>query len=343
MTTSFEDLSGRRFGRWKVTEHYEVINGQRKWGCICKCGTYRMVWENNLLSGKSNSCGCLSANLAKKRFKDLTDRKFGFLTAKYRDGYLYGRPAWFCECKCGNTCRASAHDLIEGHKTSCGCKSHEKGVQIKKLQNQRVGKKLTVLYPTEKRDYKGSVIWHCRCDCGKELDLSEDSIVHGNYQSCGCLREDAEYVAHNFRKNMHFLEGTCLELLKRKMRKDNTSGCTGVYPSKNGTYKASITFQGVRYPLGRFSKFEDAVKARRQAEQDIFEDFAEYYKQWQAYCQMTGQKVPFEFDVLKEQNGYSVRKGDIPRLQNRKDKIYYIPHKGREKTAGKEQTECGVI
>ena len=44
------------------------------------------------------------------------------------------------------------------------------GMRAKDLTGQRFGR-LTALYPTNRRDYKGSVIWHCRCDCGNETDV----------------------------------------------------------------------------------------------------------------------------------------------------------------------------
>lgn len=46
---------------------------------------------------------------------------------------------------------------------------------------------VTALEPTEKRR-KGSIIWRCRCDCGKELFLEAYKITHGRVESCGCLR-----------------------------------------------------------------------------------------------------------------------------------------------------------
>ncbi len=338
MERNFENLSGRTFERWTVGRDYEIVHGQRKWNCQCACGTNRMVLESNLLSGKSKSCGCLSSELSKQRYRDLTNEPFGYLTAKHRDGYLHGRVAWFCECKCGNTCRATAHDLVEGHKTSCGCKMHEKGgKKMKNLRNQRMGKRIVALYPTDKRDYKGSVVWHCHCDCGNEIDFSEDSLVHGKYQSCGCLREDAEFVASNFNKGRHFYEGTCVESLGRKTRVDNKSGCTGVYRQKNNTYKVGITFQGVRYYLGVFDNFEDAVRVRKRAEQELHQDFADCYIGWLKYCRKTGWDVPFEFQVIKERGGYSIQKGSMPWMQSITKKMVYAGSRQELHTAKSEE------
>ena len=38
---------------------------------------------------------------------------------------------------------------------------------------------LTAKYATEKRDKRGSVYWHCVCDCGNEVDVTAAGLVHG--------------------------------------------------------------------------------------------------------------------------------------------------------------------
>jgi hypothetical protein len=50
------DLSGKRFGRWRVIAYA----GKAKWTCACDCGGVRADIEGqNLREGKSRSCGCL--------------------------------------------------------------------------------------------------------------------------------------------------------------------------------------------------------------------------------------------------------------------------------------------
>ncbi|MCK6499065.1 MAG: hypothetical protein L6Q38_06245 [Nitrospira sp.] len=47
------------FGRWTViTEGRSRANGKRFLLCLCACGTKREVYEFDLRSGKSKSCGC---------------------------------------------------------------------------------------------------------------------------------------------------------------------------------------------------------------------------------------------------------------------------------------------
>ena len=141
-----------------------------------------------------------------------------------------------------------------------------------------MGKKLTALYPTEKRDYKGSVIWHCRCDCGNEIDLSEDALVHGHWQSCGCGKEQWK---RDGKWRVKMVDGTCVEWLeKRKHRRDNTSGFRGVYITSGGKYLAAIGFKGATYYLGRFGNMEEAIKVRLEAEKLVHDGFVQAYREW---------------------------------------------------------------
>ena len=49
---------------------------------------------------------------------------------------------------------------------------------------------LVVLYPiTEQREDGSAVVWRCRCDCGKETNVVQSSLVAGIKKSCGCLKE----------------------------------------------------------------------------------------------------------------------------------------------------------
>lgn len=44
---------------------------------------------------------------------------------------------------------------------------------------------LTVLYRAE--SVRGRTMWHCKCDCGKELDIWAPHLKKGQY-SCGCAK-----------------------------------------------------------------------------------------------------------------------------------------------------------
>ena len=56
-------LEGKRFGHLLVLsdagEHWDLDSRcRRRWRCRCDCGQDCLVLEDNLLSGRSRSCGC---------------------------------------------------------------------------------------------------------------------------------------------------------------------------------------------------------------------------------------------------------------------------------------------
>lgn len=55
----------------------------------------------------------------------LIGTKFGRLTPLSRYSNKWGKPAWTCECDCGNKTIVSAASLKSGQTKSCGCLSRE--------------------------------------------------------------------------------------------------------------------------------------------------------------------------------------------------------------------------
>ncbi len=44
---------------------------------------------------------------------------------------------------------------------------------------------LTVMADSDKRK-NGYIVWHCRCSCGKEIDVEKRALERGTVTSCGC-------------------------------------------------------------------------------------------------------------------------------------------------------------
>lgn len=58
-----------------------------------------------------------------------------------------------------------------------------------------------------------------------------------------------------------------VQAFNTRMRKDNTSGKSGVYKNpKTSKWYAKISFEGKQISLGTYTVFEDAVEAREKAE-----------------------------------------------------------------------------
>lgn len=97
---------------------------------------------------------------------------------------------WICQCVCGNFTCVNGTSLRSGNTKSCGCLSREnleKGRhKFTDITGHRYGR-LTALYMTSKMA-RSNHVWHCKCDCGNEVDVSINDLTMGNTSSCGCIK-----------------------------------------------------------------------------------------------------------------------------------------------------------
>ena len=141
------------------------------------------------------------------------------------------------------------------------------------LTGQRYGK-LTVVAPAP--NVGSRTAWLCRCDCGRETVVLTHRLRCGHTKSCGCVNGPG---GPRHALGLTYVDGTCVEMLRAgTVRHNNTSGVPGVdFLSSRGTWRATICFKGKRRYLGSYAKFEDAVKARKQAEAELFEPFLDEF------------------------------------------------------------------
>lgn len=137
---------------------------------------------------------------------------------------------------------------------------------------------LTALYPIRDRKDRRSVVWHCRCDCGNEIDVMYNNLVHCNMKSCSCRKKAHDKKLGNF---LTHIDGTSVDMIKsKKVPSDNTTGYRGVYLIK-GKYVAKIVFQKKAYYLGTYESTEQAAQARKEAEELLFDGVAAFYPKWE--------------------------------------------------------------
>lgn len=293
-----KDLTGQRFGKLTVLERTDQQQHRYNvWRCRCDCGNEILVNTSHLTCGTVRNCGC-DREVTTRRgnvAEDLTGRVFGKLTVLYRTENKGGRTCWMCRCECGTEKAVVAHDLKAGKVKSCGCMAHDKGYNMIDIRGRRFGR-LKALDPTDRRDRRGSVYWHCRCDCGNETDVTADHLIHGKCRSCGCLKAENQ---KSIKEKLHRLDGTCVEILeKRKHRRDNKSGFRGVYQMKNGRYRVDIGFKGKRFYIGTFISFEEAVEQRLRVEHLLHDGFVDAYYKWKDKADADpewGKKNPLSF------------------------------------------------
>lgn len=271
--------AGQCVGRWTVLDSYMTTSkGERKWLCRCSCGVERYVLERALKHGESLSCGCARReHVSKSIAYDLTGKVFGNLTVlcksdtRHKNGGIW----WTCRCSCGNNCEVSATLLVTGRRSHCGCRTL-RNQPIKDIVGQRFAR-LTALYPTENRDAKGYVMWHCRCECGNEIDVAYNRLMYTTVKSCGCRKKEHDRILNSF---LSHVDGTSIDILKsKKIPQNNTTGVKGVYLIR-GKYVAKIVFQKKQYFLGNYDNLEDAARARKEAETLINDTVVSYYDKW---------------------------------------------------------------
>ena len=133
----------------------------------------------------------------------------------------------------------------------------------KDLIGQRFGRweVIGTALPRNKRKY-----WLCRCDCGEEREVSQESLLRGTSRSCGCYRGDKRP------SNIGYYQGTSIARLKsKKPPKNSESGARGVYfDDVNNQWRAAIIVQGKHY--SRVCKtYDEAIEAR----EELFRTYAQ--------------------------------------------------------------------
>lgn len=288
---------GQKIGRWTVLDDSILSSrGEKKWLCRCDCRTERYVLERSLLYGGSVSCGCFRRERAlETNSPDLTGQQFGELTVIRKvENTKHNSTQWLCKCSCGADYVVQGSLLVTGRRTHCGCKT-DRGRPA-----DITGKKfnrLTALYISKRNDPKDGVIWHCRCDCGNEVDVPYNALMYSNQKSCGCQKKEHDQLLQSF---LTRVAGTSIDKLKsKKLPIDNTTGYKGVYRIR-GKYVAKIVFQKKQYHLGAYERIEDAAEARKEAETVLFDAVAEHYKRWKTIADadpVWGEQNPIEVTV----------------------------------------------
>lgn len=175
----------------------------------------------------------------------------------------------------------------------------QKNYAYSDITGQTFGR-LTALYPTQKRSTGGYVVWHCRCACSKELDLSYNDLLYTNQRSCGCQKKEHDQILRTY---LTHVDGTSVDMLRsKKLPSDNTTGYKGVYHIR-GKYVAKIVFRKKQYFLGSYDKIEDAAAARKEAEEILFDGVTEHYQKWKKCADLDpkwGQLHPISVTVSLE-------------------------------------------
>ena len=193
------DLTGQKFGKLIVTGIAKRHNGKVYWNCDCECGGSCMSDGHHLRDGRKIHCGCIKPK-PPANYNDLTGKRFDMLVVLNRvekpkhlkKDCVY----WLCKCDCGNLHIVSGSNLVTGHTTNCGCVKKQKTSErsLIDLTGTRFGRLVVTGRAENYVSPNGftNTQWHCDCDCGNKVMVSQSNLRNGDTQSCGCLfREKA--------------------------------------------------------------------------------------------------------------------------------------------------------
>lgn len=124
------DCTGQKFGRLTIVD---ILWNEKptKAVCKCDCGNDYIGVKTDIVSGHTQSCGCLqSENTSIANTKDWTGCISGYGVEFIQRDHMNekGQWMWLCRCGiCGNLFIALPAKVNNGHITSCGCRIQSAG------------------------------------------------------------------------------------------------------------------------------------------------------------------------------------------------------------------------
>lgn len=231
------------------------------------------------------------------KFNDLTGQKFGRLTVIKRaedaiteKGNRFAQ--WLCSCDCGNDVVVFGSALTRKKRPtlSCGCLQRDKVSGITQNDYEFVDNQYVVGYTNN--THKQFIFDIDDYEKVKKYHWYEES--NGYIRSSGKKKEDRfhihrlimgfpegmniDHINHNTfdnRKSNLRVVTASQNAMNRIKSSNNTSGISGVVWVKNrNKWKSQIKLNDQLIFLGEYDKFEDAEKARKQAEEKYFGEYS---------------------------------------------------------------------
>lgn len=237
-----KDITGQQFGYLTAIEATGEKNRRDYvWRCRCKCGKEVFYSATRLLTGNTESCGCLRAEHLRAVNK-----------------YIGG---------------TSLRQVLDDHVVSTRAASGYTGVTIKRGKWKAYIKykgQTIVLGCYDKLE--DAVKARAR---GKELVQMDALGLLDFYEQ---LHKNDDPLPERAQPGRQPKPEANRPTESRALRSNNTSGCPGV-SRKRDKWTAKITHQGTTYQIGCFETLDAATAARKAAEQQLREDPAGF-NQW---------------------------------------------------------------
>lgn len=264
---------GQVYGQLTCLEWLGNVESQGNRLCSlfsCSCGTEKVLINSVVMVGKTISCGC--ARKGKER-KDLSGQRFGKLLVTTKFINTGGRYKSLCICDCGEEKYMSSDTLQSGRVVSCGC--HGKALLGNATRKHGLSKTpeyqaligcIARCYNPEDDGYFGYGARGIRvCDSwlqeGGIHNFVSDMGPRHEGTSLDRIDPNGDYCPENCR-----WANPTIQSFNQNISIKNTSGRTGVYLNNSGNWTARISKEHKHISLGTYVTFEEACKAREEAE-----------------------------------------------------------------------------
>lgn len=205
------------------------------------------------------------------RFTDLTGKKFGRLTVVSRADTKGGSARWNCVCECGGEKLVYSSSLNSGRTTSCGCYMREVARE-KRTHGSYSNPEYTNWVGMMQRCTNPNAS-HYPAYGGREnnpVTVCERWKDFSNFLTDMGPRPSSSHSIDRIDNNKGYSPDNCrwasVQEQARNKRPRTKSGMRGVYQQAN-SWVVQINTDGVRHYLGSFVTLEDAVVARKAAEE----------------------------------------------------------------------------
>lgn len=245
----------------------------------------RLTWKKRRI--------CLSSN----SIKDITGRRYGKLVVIKRDeekSKEKKRAYWICRCDCDGKLISVRADNLGIRTFSCGC-----------LQKEAVSKYCKNNYTKNNQydlsgehgigyTFNGIRVFFDKEDFWKIKDkcwyISKAGYLFSKRKTGtflmhrvimelpeGC-KDVVDHLNHNpldNRKNNLRVTTQGKNCYNKSKQSNNTSGCPGVtFDKSKNKWVAFISYASKNIFIGRYEKYEDAVTARKRAEEKYFGEYS---------------------------------------------------------------------
>lgn len=232
-------------------------------------------------------------------YDNYVGQKFGRLTVikrledKIENGkWVIRRPQFLCQCECGNTRIVLGRFLKSGDVKSCGCLKRDKTIERNKAGQKHniydmsneygIGwnEDKTFSFKFDKEDYDKIKDIYWNNHKGYAIGGNNESThwaMHRIIMNIDDPKIEVDHINHDTSDNRKCnlrLTTHAENLRNTKLYKNSTTGITGITVLKNGRYNAHISYNGKTKNLGNYIDLEDAIQARKDAEEKYFGEYS---------------------------------------------------------------------